>query len=164
MTDERSSQRKKTKVEISAGGIVYKKQDGRVFILMIFPAVRQDAVKTTKFKPVWTFPKGWVGDHGDEKLIETAVREVKEEGGIDATVVKKLGQVKYFFQWEGQNVFKIVYWFLMEYQGGDPADHDEEVAESVWVPLEEVAAKLTYPTDKQTFKKALDIIESTLQS
>jgi 8-oxo-dGTP pyrophosphatase MutT (NUDIX family) len=160
MTENRSEQRKKTKVEISAGGIVYKKQDGRVFILMIMPAPRQDVTKTSDFKPVWTFPKGWVGDHGDEKLTETAVREVKEEGGVDAAIISKLGQVKYFFKWEGQNVFKIVYWFLMEYKDGDPSEHDSEVAESAWVPIEEAAAKLAYPTDKQTFKKAQAIIES----
>lgn len=154
MTDERSSKRKQSKTEVSAGGIVYKEQDGRIFILMIFPAKRKDSVKTSNFKPEWTFPKGWVGDHGDEMLEQSAVREVKEEGGVDAKIITKLGAVKYFFKWEGQNVFKTVHWFLMEYKSGDPADHDNEVGEVSWVPLEEVTFRLKYPTDKEIFEKA----------
>lgn len=160
MTEDRSSQRKKLKIEVSAGGIVYKKDNGRIFILMIFPAQRQDVVKSTNFKPVWTFPKGWVGDHGDEALEQTAVREVREEGGVNAKIIVKIDASKYFFTWEGQNISKTVHWYLMEYENGDPADHDREVAESVWVPLEEAEAKLTYPADKNNLEKAKRLINA----
>jgi ADP-ribose pyrophosphatase YjhB (NUDIX family) len=160
MTDDRSIKRKQTKLEISAGGIVYKKDNGRIFILMIFPAKRKDSVKSSNFKPVWTFPKGWVGDHGDEALEQTAVREVREEGGVNANIITKLDVSKYFFTWDGQNISKTVHWFLMEYVSGDPTDHDTEVAESVWVPLEESEAKLTYPADKSNLEKARQLINA----
>lgn len=155
MTQDRSLQRKTWKKEISAGGIVYKEQDRRVFVLLILPAKRED-IKTGKFVPTWTFPKGWVGDHGDETIEESALREVREEGGVDARIVASLGEAKYFFRREGENIFKAVNYFLMEYISGDTADHDHEVTEAKWFELAEAEKALIYKTDKEVFERAME--------
>jgi 8-oxo-dGTP diphosphatase len=152
MTDDRSNLRKKWKKEVSAGGIVFKKQDGRVFVLMILPRKRD--MKDKHYTPAWTFPKGWVGDHGKETVEQTALREVREEGGVNGNIVTKLGVAKYFFNWEGENVAKLVHHFLIEYTDGSTDDHDNEVTESKWFDLEEAGKILTYKTDKEIFKKA----------
>lgn len=160
MIEDRSALRKKTRKEFSAGGIVYRKENNLTEILLILPARRNDPLMTKRFIPNWTFPKGWKGDHGDETDEQTAVREVKEEGGVNAQVIKDLGPVSYFFNWQGENVQKTVHWFLMKYQDGNPSDHDEEVVDAKWVPLGEVESKLNYKTDKEVFAKAIKLINA----
>ncbi len=141
----------KWKKETTAGGVVYKKQDGRVFILLIMP-------KGPNFGPprgFWTFPKGMVEDGEDMKVA--AVREVKEEGGVEGQIEEELGYIKYFRN--AGNGFgpalKFVHYYLMQYVSGDPKDHDEEIAEADWVPIEEVESKLKFIQDKDIFNLAL---------
>lgn len=113
--------------------------------------------KGTNYGPpvgYWTFPKGLL-DHDGESKEEVAVREVKEEGGVIAEPNQELGVVKYFRRSESfGNAIKFVHFWLMEYKSGDPADHDEEIAEAAWFPLEEAGNKLKFPHDKEIFKKA----------
>lgn len=142
---------KKWKREISAGGVVYKQQDDKIFVLLIKPSG-----KTKNKDSKWSFPKGLID--GSEKSETTAVREVKEEAGIEAKIEEKLGSVKYIFIWEGENIFKIVTFYLMEYVSGDPKDHDFEVAEAKWFELPEVDHHLTYKTDKEIFERAKEIL------
>jgi ADP-ribose pyrophosphatase YjhB (NUDIX family) len=153
MPSDRSEQRTKTGKEMSAGGIVFKKENNQTFILMITPAPRESATREA-YRPVWTFPKGWVGDHSDDSLETNALREVKEEGGVEAKVVGDLGEVQYFVRWQEANIYKTVHWFLMEYISGDPADHDHEVDEASWFDIGEVEGKLVYKEDKEVFAKA----------
>lgn len=155
--ENRSEQRKESKKEISAGGIVYKKENSRIFILLISPAPRESATKEA-FRTIWTFPKGWGGDHEGESIETTALREVKEEGGVEAKLVQDLGEVQYFFRWQEANVYKTVKFFLMEYIGGNPEDHDHEVDEAKWFEIGEVEGKLVYKTDKEVFEKAKKIL------
>ncbi|MDP4000787.1 MAG: NUDIX domain-containing protein [bacterium] len=139
--------KKEWKREISAGGVVYKKQADKIFVLLIKPSGA-----TNNKEKQWTFPKGLL----DGQVPETAaLREVKEEGGVIANIIEKLGSIKYSYKWEGENIFKIVTFYLMEYVSGDPKDHDHEVAEAKWVEIVEVENMLTYPGDKETFEKAL---------
>lgn len=150
MNEERKQQRKTWKKEESAGGIVFKKQDNQIFILLIIPSFSE----RHPTYPIWTFPKGWIHDHPDETIEQSAVREVREEGGVDAKIVSDLGQVKYFFKWQGENIFKIVHWFLMEYVLGGPNNHDLEVKEAKWIEINEVEKFINYKTDKEIFSKA----------
>ncbi|MBX4188178.1 MAG: NUDIX domain-containing protein [Candidatus Doudnabacteria bacterium] len=158
MTEERSQLRKKWKKEISAGGIVFKKQDGRAFVLMIMPRKRVE-MKDPLFVPAWTFPKGWVGDHGEETLEQTATREIREEGGVNGKIIDKLGEVKYFFKWQGDDIFKTVHVYLLEYIDGDPNDHDKEVDVAKWFDIKEAGEFLKYKADKDMLRKAQAIIK-----
>src|SRR3989344_4741533 len=120
----------KWKREISAGGVVYKKEIDQIDILLIFPKGWRNA------EPQWTFPKGHIDEK--EKPETAALREVKEEAGVEAKIIEKLGSVKYTFVWEEENIFKIVTWYLMEYVSGDLANHDHEVADAAWFELSEI--------------------------
>jgi len=146
---------KKWKKEISAGGVVYKKENNKIFVLLINPRSRD-------FGPpedYWTFPKGKQDKEGED-LKAVALREVREEGGVNAQIEAELGYVKYFRNWHGDQAFKLVHHFLMKYLDGNTEDHDQEVATAAWFPLEEAEAKLKFDTDKEIFTKAKKILDS----
>ncbi len=65
---------------------------------------------------VWLFPKGHI-DPG-ENAAEAAIREVKEESGLTARIIEKLGVTSYSFLESGTEHFKTVEWFLMEAEPG----------------------------------------------
>ncbi|KKR75905.1 MAG: MutT/nudix family protein [Candidatus Levybacteria bacterium GW2011_GWA2_40_8] len=156
------------KREFSAGGIIFRK-----FKIPNLPndPLRREARKAgfefqIKWLVVqhsqhkgWVFPKGLIGDtKKGEKKEETAVREVREEGGIDAKIIKKLPRpVKYWYVLNAEKVFKTVYFYLMEYEKGDINDHDFEVSDSKWLEKEKVRKTLTYKNDKKAFEEALRI-------
>jgi 8-oxo-dGTP pyrophosphatase MutT (NUDIX family) len=143
------------KREISAGGVVYKKDNDGTFILMINPRSRD-------FGPpedYWCFPKGKQDKEGED-LKQVAVREVREEGGVNAEIEAEIGYVKYFRNWAGDRAIKFVTYFLMRYIDGNPEDHDQEVAVAEWVKLKEVESRLKFDTDKEIFEKAKKIIVS----
>ena len=87
----------------------------------------------------WALPKGLIGP--GERAEVTALREVREETGVEATPVEKLGDVRYVYTWDGERVFKVVSFFLFRYRAGRlgdiPPEHVHEVAETRWLPLEE---------------------------
>lgn len=115
--------------------------------------------------PVLALPKGLV-DEG-EKAEQTAVREVREETGIEATLVAKLTNIKYFYvrTWsDNERVFKIVSFFLLLYRSGRIGEISEEmrieVERALWLPLEEAAEKLTYKGEREVVKKAQEYVRA----
>lgn len=139
------------KLEFSAGGIVTKKKENKIFVLLAQHGMHHG----------WVFPKGIIGDvHKDEKKEETAVREVEEETGVLATLGKPLTPVTYWYQMEGEKRKKTVYYFLMEFISEDSSKKDEEMENVEWVPIDEVEKKLTYPSDKKVWKEAKEMIET----
>jgi ADP-ribose pyrophosphatase YjhB (NUDIX family) len=147
---------KKWKKEIAAGGIVFKKENAKTFILLVMP-------KGHNYGPpvgYWTFPKG-LADSEDDDMKITALREVKEEAGVEGEIVKELGYVTFF---RGSSsgydpVFKIVHYYLMKYIIGDITQHDKEVAEVSWFELEEVPSKLKFKHDKEIYERALKVLQ-----
>lgn len=136
--------------EFSAGGIVFKKENGKTFIL----------VSQHSGHHGWVFPKGLIGDHiKNEKKEDTAVREVEEETGIKAKILKPVEPTTYWYNWEGEKVRKTVYYFIMEATGGDISKHDSEMENVEWLPTSEIEKRLTYDSDKNSWKKAKNEIE-----
>ena len=129
------------KREFSAGGIVFK--EGRVLL-----------TKHSQNKH-WSFPKGLI-DPG-QTTKEAALREVKEEGGVEVEILDKVGYSKYVYTLNGEKIFKVVTYFLMKYISGDPKDHDWEVEEAGWYEVDDALKQLTFSQDKQLLKKALEI-------
>lgn len=132
--------------ETAAGGVVYKKDGSQIFVLMVNPKGRD-------FGPAvdyWTWPKGLI-EEGENKE-EVAVREVREEGGVEAVIKESLGYIKFFQGF--RNVIKFVDFYLMEYLSGDPANHDEEMAHAEWVALEEAESRLKFKHDKEILERA----------
>ena len=117
----------------------------------------------TRAKPVLCLPKGLV-DPG-EKALEAALREVREETGINGVFVTKLADIKYVYvrSWgDGERVFKIVSFYLLRYESGridNIADEMRvEVGRARWVRLEEAAKLLAYKGEKQMARQALEYV------
>ena len=154
--------------EVSAGGVVLRRVSGAWQIAAIEP--RRDAPPPTSKKTkapsnLMALPKGLV-DPG-EKPDQTALREVREETGVTATLITKLADIKYFYvrSWgDKQRVFKIVSFYLLKYQSGriDDISPDMriEVQRAIWLPLEEAPEQLTYKSERDVARKALDYVSS----
>jgi 8-oxo-dGTP pyrophosphatase MutT (NUDIX family) len=117
------------------------------------------AIRPAGKKPgTWALPKGRI-DEG-ERGEETALREVAEETGARGRSLGKLGDVRYWFNWEGERVFKVVSFFLVRYEGGRlgdiPPEHRHEVAEVTWLPLAEAPSLLAYRGEQDMAQKALE--------
>lgn len=131
---------------ISAGGVIFRPSRETVEVALI----------STKNGKVWGFPKGLMEE--GENLARTAHREVREETGLNGKILKNLGHVEYFYTFKEEQkavrVFKIVYFFLMEYVDGDVADHDDEVVDCRWFPLDTAIGLLKYEDEKGILGKA----------
>jgi 8-oxo-dGTP pyrophosphatase MutT (NUDIX family) len=136
--------------EFSAGGVVVRRLKGRHVFAAIRPAGKPEGT--------WALPKGLVGP--GEEPERTALREVAEETGVEATPVEKLGDVRYVYTWAGERVFKVVSFFLFRYRAGRLGDirpeHAHEVAETRWLPLEEAPQLLAYKGEREMAAKALE--------
>jgi 8-oxo-dGTP pyrophosphatase MutT (NUDIX family) len=102
---------------------------------------------------VLALPKGHLDD--EETAEEAAIREVREEGGVEADLISHLGDVRYWYRRRGRAVPKRVSFFLFRYRSGDPADHDDEVEEARWMPLHEASTALSYEGERQMVRRAL---------
>ena len=154
--------------EISAGGVVVERAGEGWKLAVIEPqneAASTRPARKTSQKLVLALPKGLV-DPG-EKPEQTAMREVREETGLVATPVAKLGDIKYVYvrSWgDRQRVFKIVSFFLLRYQSGviDDLAHEMrvEVKRAAWIPLDEAPRKLAYRGERDVVKRALQFLKT----
>ena len=131
---------------------------GRWFAACIRPGGRPEGV--------WALPKGNVGD--GERPEETAEREIAEETGVRARLVRKLGDVRYVYTqtWgngRGDRIFKVVSFYLFRYAGGRLGDIPPELAHEVedarWLPLEEATSLLAYKGERDIAERALLALE-----
>ena len=128
--------------EFSAGGVVVRRMRGRAFIAVV--RVRDDVLALPKGHP-----------EPGESSAEAAQREVREETGLDARLVEKLDDIRYWYARDGERVMKIVSFFLFRYRAGSIEDHDHEVEEALWIPLEEAPDRLAYRGERDMAKIAL---------
>jgi 8-oxo-dGTP pyrophosphatase MutT (NUDIX family) len=137
--------------EFSAGGVVVRRLKGTWHLAAIRPAGKTD---------VWALPKGLIGR--GEGAAETAVREVREETGVDGRLAEKLGDVRYVYSWKGERVFKVVSFFLVRYSRGRLGEIEpsmrREVAEARWLPLEEAPRLLSYKGEREMAERALALV------
>src|SRR5918911_3684364 len=131
--------------EFSAGGVMVR--DGREVVVVV-PTRR--AANGSK---VLALPKGH--PDGSESAADAALREVREETGVDATLVEKLGDIRYWYMRGGRRISKVVSFFLLEYVSGELDDHDHEVEHAEWMALEEAARLLTYQGERDMAAAAL---------
>ncbi len=134
------------KREFSAGGIVINSQ-GQVLLTQHSSNLH------------WGFPKGNINP--GESSREAALREVREEGGVEAEILEKVGDAKYVYSLNGEKIFKVVSVFLMKYLSGDLKDHDWEVKEAGWFEFKEALKRLSFSQDKLLLKKAWELRQSS---
>ena len=127
----------------SYGGVVLRNTGETMEVAMI-------RTKNLKDEPVWTLPKGTreEGETGED----AARREVREETGLDAEIVRSLEPITYWFvsTKDKARFRKTVYLYLMRETGGDISQHDDEVDEVRFVALADAPRLATYPTDRKT--------------
>jgi 8-oxo-dGTP pyrophosphatase MutT (NUDIX family) len=98
-------------------------------------------------------PKGHPS--GNESALEAALREVREETGLESELVEKLGDIRYWYTQGGERVLKVVSFFLCRYRAGSVRDHDREVDAAEWIPLEEAPKALAYAGERKMAAAAL---------
>lgn len=135
--------------EFSAGGVVVNASRE---VVVIVPTRR-----AADGSRVLALPKGH--PDGSESPLEAALREVREEAGVEAEVVDSLGEVRYWYQRSGRRIAKVVEFFLLRYVSGNVADHDHEVEDARWVPAAEAAKTLTYAGERDMVRAALSRLE-----
>jgi 8-oxo-dGTP pyrophosphatase MutT (NUDIX family) len=110
----------------------------------------------------WQLPKGIV-DPG-ETPAETAVREVREEAGVETELVALIDTVEYWYQrvqnGEHFRYHKFVHFYLLRYRAGDVQDHDHEVDESRWVSFQEALDMLAFKSERGVVEEAQKMIEA----
>jgi 8-oxo-dGTP pyrophosphatase MutT (NUDIX family) len=104
-------------------------------------------------RKVLGLPKGHLD--GDETPEQAARREVAEEAGVTAELVDELGDVTYRYERRGRRIAKTVRFFLFEYLSGSVENHDHEIEEARWMPLEQAARELTYSGEREMVQRAL---------
>ena len=129
--------------EFSAGGVVVRQMRGRPFVAVV--RVRGDVLALPKGHP-----------EPGESSAEAARREVREETGLETELVEKLGDIRYWYARGGERVMKIVSFFLFRYRAGSVENHDHEVEEALWIPLEEAPARLAYKGEREMATIALE--------
>lgn len=140
---------------VSAGGVVYRlknvdhdKKSVQIALILVAPKLR------------WQLPKGTV-DQG-EAIDRTALREVREETGIEAELLGQLKRIEYWFNSfngsERIRYHKYVYFFLMRYLSGDVTDHDHEVVEARWFDIEQALDMLAFESEREVVQIAREKI------
>lgn len=137
--------------QISSGGVLFR-PSGEGY---------QVALIRLKDGKVHALPKGLVEEGEDPQ--ETAVREVREETGMEGEPVAPLGYIRYYYYSpeEDTRYFKLVHFYLLRYRGGSEEGHDWEVEGVEWMPIERALQALSYKGEREILKKAAAIIEGT---
>jgi 8-oxo-dGTP pyrophosphatase MutT (NUDIX family) len=163
--------------EFSAGGVVFKKEGGGKKILWL---VAKNKPNRLYPDDIWRLPKGWLDDRqggkkpgpfasgekkADVKMIkEAALREVAEEGGVEAEIVDKIATDNYFYTDKEKNkVAKFVTYFLMEWRSDKRGGFGDETEEVLWLTFKDTKEKLTHQREKKMLEKAKILLDSGIQ-
>ena len=136
----------------SFGGVVYRRTpDSGVEVIVV----------GRKDPGIYGLPKGT--PNPGESVEETALREVREETGVDTTIDVKIDAIEYWFVRASIDTrfHKFVHFYLMRPTGGDTSRHDHEHDFVEWLPLEEAKALLTYQNEVRVLEKAQGLLSQS---
>jgi 8-oxo-dGTP pyrophosphatase MutT (NUDIX family) len=133
----------------SAGGIVFRSENGTREVLLC----------GRSGDGLWALPKG-TPEQG-ESPEQTALREVREETGVEVEQQALVGDVRYWFSrpQEGVRYFKTVRHYLFRPVGGDPSLHDHEFDDVRWFPVQEALRLLTYRNEARILRQASELAD-----
>jgi 8-oxo-dGTP pyrophosphatase MutT (NUDIX family) len=137
----------RVKHERSAGGLVLMRERGDYSGLLIGRSTPR----------IWSLPKGHL--EPNETIENAALREVQEETGIEATIIVKLSDIRYWFYANKMKHSKIVHFFLMRYVSGTPTPQEGEVDETLWARLDELPEMLTHVNERRLIEIAQNIVK-----
>ena len=142
------ARRQRVQQLVSAGGVVYRKGENGVEVII--------CGRTSP--PTLGLPKGT--PEAGESREETALREVKEETGLDTVNDEFIDAIEYWFvrSQDGARCHKTVYFYLMFATGGDVSRHDREFDVVRWVPVEEALETLTYANEAKIVQKGVALV------
>jgi len=159
--------------EFSSGGVIYKKTGTQIRWLITHSS-------SSKMYPhnYWRLPKGWLDDENgqtgplasgkrkatENELQKSALREVREEAGVDAKIIKKIGTYKIFFTKGGKKCLKFVTYYLMEWKKDLLEGFGFETSEVGWFSLKDAKVKLKHKNEKAVLEKASEILGSETSS
>jgi 8-oxo-dGTP pyrophosphatase MutT (NUDIX family) len=129
---------------------VYRRAGGDIEIVLASRRTRRGDL-------AWGLAKG--GIEPGESREDAAVREVREETGLDATIEADLGDTKYIYVWEDVRIRKRVHFFLMRHVGGDVDDRDDEMEEIRWFPLERALKRAAYRGEREILVRAAELLQ-----
>ena len=132
----------------SFGGVVYRET-----------AAGLEVVVVGRMDPgIWGLPKG-TPDRG-ETMEQTALREVREETGLETEIEEKIDAIEYWFARSGVRYHKFVHFYLMHATGGDTGQHDHEHDYVEWLPLAHARSLLTYQNEVRILAAAEDLLKA----
>lgn len=134
--------------EVSAGGVVVGGDPHRPCVAVIARLNRAGRVE-------WCLPKGHQEE--GETLAQAAVREVREETGIEGRIIDLLGRIDYWFTVNGRRVHKTVHHYLLQAVGGElsvEGDPDREAIDVAWIPLRELDSRLSFGNERRIARAA----------
>lgn len=138
--------------QVSAGGVAFRWKDSepQMVIVSVKPSLR------------WQLPKGIV-DPGETPEV-TAVREVREEAGIETNLLGLIEIVEYWYRsvkyGKPVRFHKFVHFYLLQFTAGDVSDHDHEITEARWVSFDEAIERLAFKSEHGVVEKAREMIET----
>jgi 8-oxo-dGTP pyrophosphatase MutT (NUDIX family) len=136
---------------VSAGGVVLAEPRPDAPVALV-------AHRSVRGALQWTLPKGARED--GETVEQTALREVREETGLEAELIGPLDTIDYWFVWapEKTRYHKFVHYFLMRAVGGDFAEHDHEMEEAAWFEPAQARRRMSFANER----KLLDLVPAVL--
>ena len=136
--------------QVSAGGVAFRWRDSEPELVIV----------SVKPKMRWQLPKGIV-DPGETPQI-TAVREVREEAGVETDLMALIETIEYWYRavkyGKPVRYHKFVHFYLLQYRSGDVSDHDHEIEEARWVRIEEALEMLAFEGERRVVQKARQMI------
>ena len=139
--------------QTSSGGVVFRGERDQVEVVIVSVGPQHR----------WQLPKGLV-DKGEDPEV-TAVREAREEGGVSSEVVQHIETIEYWYAGLENGIrvrfHKRVHFYLLKYISGDTKDHDWEVNEARWVPIDEAASQLAFDNERRVMERARELISQS---
>lgn len=134
----------KARIQKSAGGVVYQEREGEMWVALV----------ATREGEVWGLPKGLM--EKGETPLQTALREVREEAGLEAEPMADLGYIEYWYRDSATKVLfhKFVHYFLLSHAGGHVSEHDWEVEDARWFTIEEALERASYKNERAVLTRA----------
>jgi 8-oxo-dGTP pyrophosphatase MutT (NUDIX family) len=140
------------KDQTSAGGVVFRGDGAGAEVVIVSVGSNNR----------WQLPKGLV-DKGENPEV-TAVREAREEAGVSSEVIQPIETIEYWYVGLDNGIrvrfHKRVHFYLLRYISGDTRDHDWEVNEARWVPIEDATGQLAFDNERRVMERARELISS----